>query len=309
MRKIKQTHNILENLTRRTVSSLAIAIMLAFGIWLPVSNSYAATPAAATLNADNTTTPPRNPTTGTLWNGDRAGGAAANGEADCANPTLGPLVCDSFQLTLTGDFTNKRARVQINWNSPTTDYDMYIHKDSISGPIIATSAAGTTTFEQADIDPSANNGATVYFVRVIYFAALAADQYRGVATVVTVPAPFVPPTVTLIPSNFQNYKPPCSPENYKACDSTFPGYNAAGEPSIGVNWNTGNVLFQANLFTLRTTFNDMTSPATDIWVSRQAISQEESLDPIMFTDSVTGRTISGTIVSRWRNQCNGNYRR
>ena len=300
MEKVNQPRGFFENQARRTVSFLAIAMMLAVGSLLSASTLYAATPPSATLNADDTTSPSRNSTPGTtfgtLWNGDRVGGAAANGEADCADPVRGPMLCDQFTLTLAGDFTNKRARVQINWNSPTTDYDMYIHTDSFTGPIVATAAAGTTTFEQADIDPSANGGATVYYIQIVYFAAIAADQYRGFASAVAVPAPFVPPTVTLRPGTFQNYKPPCSPENYVACDSTFPGYNQAGEPSIGVNWNTGNVLFQANVFTLRTIFNDMTSPATDIWASRQAISQQESLDPIMFTDSMTGRTIPGQLL-------------
>ncbi len=295
MKKVTQMHGVFNNERCRTVSFLVMAIMLAVSISLPVLTSYAATPSAATLNSDNSTTPSRNQN-GTLWNGDKVGGAAANGEADCANPTLGPTVCDEFTLTLAGDFTNKRARVQINWNAPTTDYDMYVHKDSFNGPIIATSASGTTTFEQVDIDPSANGNATVYYVRVIYFAAVAADQYRGVVTAVTAAAPFTPPSATLIPSTFQNYKPPCDPENYVDCNTTFRGYNAAGEPSIGVNWNTGNVLFQANLFTLRTTFNDMTSPATDLWVSKQAVSQQQSFDPIMFTDPTTGRTIPGQLV-------------
>jgi len=301
MKKVNQVRDFSENKTRRTISLLAVTIMLTVGTLLPAATSYAATPPAATLDADNSTSPPRNSTAGplfgTLWNGDRVGGAAPNSETDCANLTLGPMVCDEFTLTLTGSFTNKRARVQINWNSPTTDYDMYIHKDSFNGPIIATAAAGTTTFEQADIDPSANGGAMVYYVRVVYFAALAADQYRGFASAVSVDAPFVPPIVTLMPGTFQNYKPTqCNPEAYTSCEGTFPGYNEAGEPSIGVNWNTGNVLFQSNIYTLRTTFNDLTSPAGAIWVSKQAVNQQESFDPIMFTDSTTGRTIPGQLV-------------
>lgn len=305
MKKVNRTGGIFEQQACRTFLLMALAMTFTIGAILPLTSiSYAATPSEATLNADNTTNPPRNdvmndPKRGTLWNGDRLGGAAPNGEADCTfdaqgNPTSN--VCDSFKLTLSGDFTNKRARVQINWNSPTTDYDMYIHKTTFDGPIIATSAAGTTTFEQADIDPAANGGETVYFVRVVYFVA-AGDQYRGFATAVTVDPAFVPPTVTLTPGTFNNYKPTqCSPENFATCNSIFPGYNSAGEPSIGVNWNTGNVLFQSNLFTLRTTFNDGTSPATATWVSKQAINQQQSFDPIMFTDSATGRTIPGQLI-------------
>ena len=57
---------------------------------------------------------------------------------------------------------------------------------------------------------------------------------------------------------------------------------SAGEPSIGVNWNTGKILFEAGLETDRVTINgasvtweDISSPETSLL----------SLDPILFTDS------------------------
>jgi hypothetical protein len=63
---------------------------------------------------------------------------------------------------------------------------------------------------------------------------------------------------------------------------------SAGEPSIGVNWNTGKILFAAGLETDRVTING----ASATW---ENVSSPEtsmlSLDPILFTDSTTGRTL------------------
>lgn len=65
----------------------------------------------------------------------------------------------------------------------------------------------------------------------------------------------------------------------------------AGEPSLGVNWNTGNVMFIAGLETLRVTFDDTVTPATASWVDVSfPLTGILTLDPILFTDPQTGRT-------------------
>jgi hypothetical protein len=84
-----------------------------------------------------------------------------------------------------------------------------------------------------------------------------------------------------------------------ATSATFVNYAApegiaqdAAEPTLGVNWNTGKVLYQAFLETVQVTFDDATLPATATWkdVSRPP-TNIESLDPILHTDEITGRTI------------------
>jgi hypothetical protein len=64
----------------------------------------------------------------------------------------------------------------------------------------------------------------------------------------------------------------------------------AGEPSIGANWTTGNIMYLAGLETLRVNnFNDATRAAS--WTSVGAtITSTTSLDPILFTDHRTNRT-------------------
>ena len=84
-----------------------------------------------------------------------------------------------------------------------------------------------------------------------------------------------------------------------AASATFVNYTApgdlardAGEPTLGVNWKSGKVLFQAFTETDQITFDDTTLPARASWkdVSRPPTSIV-SLDPILETDPVTGRTL------------------
>lgn len=64
----------------------------------------------------------------------------------------------------------------------------------------------------------------------------------------------------------------------------------AGEPSIGVNWTTGNVMVQAGLETLRVGNFNVTA-ATATWESvGSAITSQATLAPILFTDHRTNRT-------------------
>lgn len=76
-----------------------------------------------------------------------------------------------------------------------------------------------------------------------------------------------------------------------------------GEPSIGINWNTGNVMF-AGGGTLKTfrinNFNDQVTPATATWTNVSAnqhiaTTPRVAADPILFTDSQTGRTFAGQL--------------
>ncbi len=290
MKKVSQINEVFANRTIKICLLLAVVITLASVILFPVaSTSDAAAPSSGTLNSTGPAV---------TWDGDKIGGSAANGEADCAGtvPGVSSTVCDEFALTIGGtvsDWTNKRARVQINWAAIAYDYDLYIYKGTpATGTVVGTSANGTTTFEQADINPS-STGVGLYTVRVVYFAAAtplgASDpnQYHGVAEAVSVPAPFSPPPSTCQLPTYSRHNPP----------TTLAGYNDAGEPSIGVNWNTGNVLFQSYIYMLRATFDDSTSPATDTWKSFNPVNQATSLDPIMFTDPTTGRTIPGQLVA------------
>ena len=85
---------------------------------------------------------------------------------------------------------------------------------------------------------------------------------------VTIPPPPTPPSNCITP----------------AAGSTTAGGHDAGEPSIGVNWTTGNVFIEAGNHTLRVTFDDSVAPATAAWADKRSPFARVSLDPILFTD-------------------------
>src|ERR1700682_6093497 len=73
----------------------------------------------------------------------------------------------------------------------------------------------------------------------------------------------------------------------------------AGEPSIGVNWNTNVTAFQSDLETLFVTWNDTCQTATPkaTWVNRAApTSQGVDQDPIGFVDRTSGRTFAAQLT-------------
>ncbi len=288
MKRSNQVRGNLSSGKKLLVSFLAVFAVLISGLLFFTPNSLASLPTGGVLN-------PAGPNV--TWVGTANGiPPAANGESDCYASTAGVpnegRSCDTYVLTLGGlspaDWTGKRARINISWLSPSSDYDLHIHTGSVSGPAVGDSAGGPTTFEQVELDPVALNTLGPFYVHVVYFAAPGGDQYNGTASAVAGPPPSSPPppSTCVIPT-YQSTKPA----------STVLGYNRAGEPSLGVNWNTGNVLFQANLYTLRATFNDLTSPAGVNWVSRQGPNQQESLDPIGYTDSSTGRTFANQLLA------------
>ncbi|MEA2453395.1 MAG: hypothetical protein QOG04_2105 [Actinomycetota bacterium] len=91
-------------------------------------------------------------------------------------------------------------------------------------------------------------------------------------------------TSTTAPA-FDTFKPPAG----MAMD--------AGEPSIGVNWNTGNIMFQAYTETDRVTIDDSSTPPTATWTDVSAPNAVISLDPILFTDPVSGITSTSQLLS------------
>jgi hypothetical protein len=92
----------------------------------------------------------------------------------------------------TDDWTGKVARIRINWLLPTTDYDIYVVRDTPSRPYIITESAynppgSFATHAVADLTPSWY-GTGEYRVLVVYRNATAADQYTGSASAVAISA-------------------------------------------------------------------------------------------------------------------------
>jgi Fibronectin type III domain len=278
------THNIFKlgtgnRFSRRFLIAVSFVVAL-LALALPgLNSSSASSPSGGIIT----------PTTTLTWIGTATGGGALNaplglinGEDLCQEG----LSCDTFTLTVggtTADWSGKLIHVKIEWLLPVTDYDLYIHKDSNTGPIVgssgrgATSPTGPLTWEDTTIDP-AISGVGVYTIRAVYYAATAADQYHGSAIVEDKPAPQPTPTPsTEAAPRYTNY--PAPPELG----------NSAGEPTIGVNWDSGNAMFMASLQTLRIKWDDTASPAPATWEDVSATNTSlVTSDPILFTDSDAG---------------------
>jgi BNR repeat-like domain len=201
--------------------------------------------------------------------------------------------CDTYKLTLTGspaDWTGKVVHVRIDWKSQAFDYALSIHKGTNAGPVVASSDNAINSprnWEATDIDPS-TMGTGDFSIHVIYFTTSTTDPYKGAASVgpkatTAVPGPGVS---TETAPGYGVYTPPAGFQKFDA-----------GEPSIGVNWKTGSVFYQSSLQTMRVRFDDSASPARATWEDVSAPTTSiVSLDPILYTDSRTGRVFSSQLA-------------
>ena len=267
-------------ITKTTLLSVLLAFFLTASGILTIQ---AANPSTATLNPTDTTF---------NWDGTAVGGGALNATSDtiaAEDLCVEGATCDTFTLTLAGtpaDWAGKLAHVEINWLLPATDYDLYVHRGSNDGPVVAQSGNGATnptgplTSEKVDLNP-AEVGTGVFTVHVVYYLATSADQYKGTASVqASVPAgptPTPAPVSTEPAPRFFNYPAPAGMGQ------------GAGEPTIGANWMSGNAFIIAGLETLRISFDDSSSPAKATWTDISApTTSVTTLDPILFTDSDAG---------------------
>ncbi|MDQ1708381.1 MAG: hypothetical protein QOJ88_1592 [Pyrinomonadaceae bacterium] len=297
-------------LSARPLNSFGVLIALlclAAGLSVLVFGPPAAQASAPNAGAINLTSAPLN------WKGTgTAGGALGDpllGQITSEDMCIEGTSCDTFTLTIGGtpaDWINakKLVHVHLGWTVPTQDFDLYIHRGDLNGPIVADSGNGATTgiltSEDADLDPSSPSvGTGTFAVHVVYWAATSADQYNATASVENAPAPPPPgpsPTPVTEPAGtprFYNYQAPSG-----VADD-------AGEPSIGVNWKSekinggipdgGGVTYYGGFlpYMLRAHFNDTFTPAKIAWEKKAltvATAPRLLGDPILFTDNQTGRT-------------------
>ena len=308
---------------RNTHKSLTLRVLAS-----PPLNSYAllaillcllAAVSAALLTQQ--TVQASNPSSGSInltsasisWQGSALAGGAigdpAAGLITSEEMCVEGVSCDTYTLTIQGtpqDWinANKLVHVHLGWTQTAQDFDLYIHKGDLNGPVVASSGNGVTNgillTEDADLDPARSSvGTGTFAVHVVYWTATAAEQYTGTISVANVPAQPAP-TPTPTPAN----EPPGTPRFYSYIAP--PGVaDDAGEPSIGVNWKTektfngipngGTVTYFGGFlpYMLRTTFNDGFFPAkVNFEKVPLVVATAPRLfgDPILFTDPRTGRT-------------------
>src|SRR5882724_4903273 len=230
-------------------------------------------PASASTPSSGTLGPVKG--SSSAWAGSGIAGATTD-ETTCVDGTD----CDVFSVTLAGSPSNYQGlilAISIAHSISLNDFDLYVHKGSLTGPVVASSTNEIPeTGEAVVIDPTVS-GTGVYVVHVVDSAVAPGDAYNGVAAIAT------PPTDSLAhgtPPTYANYQSP-------------PGLgDGSGEPSIGANFNSGHIMTQAVFDTLQVAFNTSTSPATASWLLKDGPNTSiTTLDPILFTDSHTGRTI------------------
>jgi len=201
------------------------------------------------------------------------------GDLQCGTATP----CSNYSLTVetpAGYGSDHIMEIKIKWSTSEADFDLYV-LDS-SGSVVA-SAASTSDPEIVKIPPTSGD----YTIRVVPYAPLG-ETFTGTIQLKDKASP--PPPSGEEPPTYHNYVAP----------ESLPNAHNAGEPSIGVNWNTGSAMYQAYYSTYRVKFNDDVSPAAVSWKDVTAglpdCTAEESLDPILWTDHKTGRTYESQLI-------------
>jgi hypothetical protein len=248
-----------------------IYAVLALGaaLLLQAAVTHAATPAAGTLSESQ---PSVN------WEGGVKPPVAAVG---CATPN--DANCDNYSLTVVPAPYAYLVRITLHLTA-LDDWDLKIYNGA--GVVIA--ASGNSP-GQDEVVTLTNLAAGTYTVQAVNFAG--ATPVFGLATLAPLQNDAAPAAAGPAPT-------------YSI--STDPQGHASGEPSLGVNWkseiadNGGTVMYVSSLSTLRLRFDDCTSPATlrpgHDWLDVSPANAITSLDPILFTDSVSGRTFSSQLL-------------
>lgn len=204
----------------------------------------------------------------------------------------GTLPCDDYLLTVdvpAGYDATNYIKIQVSWPNQATlaQYDLFVFKvvtpaNNPPGPLMAANFFA--------VDPDV---ATIPAVSGTYLIRIAPTIAQGDVTTTKItlePKVAAAPVGAGLAPRFQNYQAPGTLGN------------SAGEPSLGVGLATpqfpaGRTMYQANTTTLRVDFDDCPSPAATVWANKTAPNTSNTtLDPILFTDSYTGRTFASQLA-------------
>jgi hypothetical protein len=265
------------------VGAGVVAVWAVAGVWA------ATTPGSGTLS-------PTNPVI------TFAGGpfAVSNPSSPTAEtpPVCTDDICGRFALTVdipANDPNTYDVKVSVGWTNAgtttqggtTSDYDVFVYKPDLTGEKLPDNGANDNPEE---VTFSAASGA--YTVYVVPYDVSPDVSFQGKITLTRVVEP--EPTATPTPEPTP-VAPPGTPRfvNYAAPAGVADDW---GEPSIGVNWLTGKVMFFGGLsqYALRVSFDDRTSPARVAWdqlpLVLNTVPRAVGGDPILYTDKDTGRT-------------------
>ncbi len=232
-----------------------------------------------------------------------------------------PGICDNYDLTVVlpapsaplYQTMTAKLTIRFTWTSTVpTDLDVFgiDPRGSAHGP---GSPDDTSTGPGEEILTLTDPIEGVWHIRSVAALSPLPTAAHAVATLTIAARPTSPPPPAPGPGapTFVNYPAPedCTgSQQPPSCiqpstGSTTAGAHGAGEPSIGVNWNTGKVFIEAGNHTLRVTFNDATRPATAFWEDKRSPFSRVSLDPILFTDDGHFGGPNRTFVSQLDGAC------
>lgn len=242
---------------RAAMLPIALALILALSA---LGTAGAATPGAGVISDAQTVV---------TWTGNPLPPTAT---ATCTGPT--DPACDHFNLTVEAPAGPFAVEITIS-ASLVDDYDLQVF--GTDGAPFASSGNPPGAVEIVTLVSPASG---TYTVSAANFAAVTA--YTGRAELVALEDPPAAPGQGAL--SFAVYNPPGG------------AGASSGEPSIGVNWNTDRVMFIAGLETLKLDFDDCSSPGLAEWTDVSfPLTGTVTLDPILFTDPVTGRTFASQL--------------
>ncbi len=197
------------------------------------------------------------------------------------------LPCSDFLLDVNvpaGYDEQHYVKVQVNWNNPAAQFDLFVFTINPDNTIGKLQAANFFAVNPDVVTISATPGR--YLLRVSPTIP-EGDSYLGKVTLENKVGAAIQGGIST--PTFQNFQAPAGLGN------------SSGEPSIGVGlpgpgYPQGRAMYQSGTQMLRVTFNDSTSPATSVWENKSAPNAPGSLDPILFTDRWTGRTFTSQLA-------------
>lgn len=162
-------------------ASFAASLLIVLAFAAPVPRALASTPGSGTLSAGNPTL---------TWTGSITG--AGSGENTCVDG----VSCDSFEVVLApGDYTGKQINIIVSWTVPAYDYDLYVHEDSLTGPLLPPSAGpppATSEQVHVSLDPAVVVTPRVWWAHVQAATVPPGQVYTGTAVLVNAaPAPII----------------------------------------------------------------------------------------------------------------------
>ncbi len=266
------------------VAALSAALLTA----APVTRAIAATPMSGTLPTDGS---PLTYTGGPFSTSNQTGQVYTTPACGATVVTSVAEPCDTFRLTVTtlpaGYGATHVVSVSIAWPDAADELDVYV---SNADGVVASSA--TSSDPQVAYFPAAAGTYTVTVVPSV--VAVPNEPFTGAIRLAAAPptAPAAPPApaANVVAPAYGNY---AAPNGLSV---------SAGEPSIGADWATGNIMYLAATQTLRITFDDTVVPAAAAWKDvSYVVTAAQTSDPILYTDHRTNRTFVDELLGTTSN--------